>query len=42
VTSAPRIGEHSIQALTEAGLSVDAIQLLLEAGIVTQAPALAS
>lgn len=42
VTSAPRIGEHSIQALTEAGLSVDAIQRLLEAGIVTQAPALAS
>ncbi len=42
VTSAPRIGEHSIEALTEAGLSVDAIQRLLEAGIVTQAPALAS
>ena len=42
VTSAPRIGEHSVQALTEAGLSVDAIQRLLEAGIVTQAPALAS
>lgn len=41
VSSAPRIGEHSIQALTEAGLSVDAIQRLLEAGIVTQAPALA-
>ncbi|PHY07692.1 MAG: LysR family transcriptional regulator [Alcaligenaceae bacterium] len=41
VTSAPRIGEHSIQALTEAGLNVDAIQRLLEAGIVTQAPALA-
>ena len=42
VTSAPRIGEHSVQALTEAGLSVDAIQRLLEASIVTQAPALAS
>ena len=42
VTSAPRVGEHSIQALTEAGLSVDAIQQLLETGIVTQAPALAS
>lgn len=42
VTSAPRIGENSVQALTEAGLSVDAIQRLLEAGIVTQAPALAS
>ena len=42
VTSAPRIGEHSVQALTEAGLSVDAIQRLLETGIVTQAPALAS
>jgi len=42
VTSAPRIGEHSIQTLTEAGLSADAIQQLLEAGVVTQAPALAS
>jgi crotonobetainyl-CoA:carnitine CoA-transferase CaiB-like acyl-CoA transferase len=41
VTSAPRIGEHSIQALTEAGVSADAIQQLLNAGVVTQAPALA-
>lgn len=42
VTSAPRIGENSTQALTEAGLSADAIQQLLEASVVTQAPALAS
>jgi crotonobetainyl-CoA:carnitine CoA-transferase CaiB-like acyl-CoA transferase len=42
VTSAPRIGENSIQALTEAGLSAESIQQLLEAGVVTQAPALAS
>ncbi|NQW84287.1 MAG: CoA transferase [Alcaligenaceae bacterium] len=40
VTSAPRIGENSIQALTEAGLSAESIQQLLEAGVVTQAPAL--
>ena len=42
VSSAPRIGEHSIQALTEAGLSAESIQQLLKAGVVTQAPALAS
>lgn len=42
VTSAPRIGENSIQALTEAGVSAESIQQLLDAGIVTQAPALAS
>jgi crotonobetainyl-CoA:carnitine CoA-transferase CaiB-like acyl-CoA transferase len=40
VTSAPRIGENSIQALTEAGVSADAIQQLLQTGVVTQAPAL--
>lgn len=42
VTSAPRIGENSIQALIEAGVSAESIQQLLDAGIVTQAPALAS
>ena len=39
VTSAPRIGEHSVQVLTEAGLSTQEIQRLLDSGVVTQAVA---
>jgi crotonobetainyl-CoA:carnitine CoA-transferase CaiB-like acyl-CoA transferase len=39
VSSAPRIGEDTVQVLTEAGLSHDTIEQLLQTGVVTQAPA---
>ena len=37
VTSAPRVGEHSIEVLTQAGFSAEAIEQLLKTGVVTQA-----
>ena len=37
VTSAPRVGENSIEVLTQAGFSAEAIEQLLKTGVVTQA-----
>ena len=39
VTSAPRIGENSVEVLTQAGFSTDAIHQLLDTGVVLQAKA---